>query len=741
MKYFNWLGIFCAMSIVCLAVVASLAAAETVDSRDPDIPIILQYACDNSIISFGDVDTCWPGQTLRVPVIISNADSVDGMYLHAVWSNGLTFDTLDFSDSPWEGTYSCESTSQDIEIVLTEATDTLPPCETPRRIFDMVFVLSPSSPFNNTETVRFGEEELLHLIPANLCYMDTTEEGAHSTITTPRDSVLVILESPDANSYQASDLNDTYKTAKPLKVKVKLYTNFPCSTYSIWFRMPDSAKYVGFDSIGYGANIVRWLNPPDTNDYRIYRGGEAGNTTGGTVMYLGDLKLRIGNYRSSYMSDSIFQDSMFIAFLSGLGHFPYSYVFCSQASTYVPYSDMDTDLDPIRLPQYKVYLSVPRTIVTSSSVLVPIRVNPTFYMADYNLWLNYNANLLTYQRVDSGGVTMPHVTETTQGTGVYKFESSPTTQNNRYAESNVNQTLFDITFNTTSSFEGGDSTLISFNTDPDYNPRVYDWFSEDDNFPNNKIERRRGHGQSIFNTTNGYVVKPVEFEMNAGMDEAVKNVYKSQIDITAINFTGETKSILEIIMTPGIDSVTKGSFAMDSIRFTYQAGSKIHLYPKGTISTTGTLCNIWFHSTGSGNLILSNLSGSLVDTTSGIRDDMYYRVILHPDTAAYYHGMPKSDLVDQLPFVASLRQNYPNPFNGRTLISYSLGEDAFVQLEVIDILGRKVNTLVCGLRQAGEYQAEWNGTNAAGEPVAAGVYFYSLKTENFLEVKKMTYLK
>ena len=75
----------------------------------------------------------------------------------------------------------------------------------------------------------------------------------------------------------------------------------------------------------------------------------------------------------------------------------------------------------------------------------------------------------------------------------------------------------------------------------------------------------------------------------------------------------------------------------------------------------------------------------------------------------------------------ALGQSFPNPFNPSTNIPYELATAAHVRLEVFDILGQRIATLVDGEQAAGAYRARWDGTNAAGQAVAAGVYIYRLR--------------
>ncbi len=88
-----------------------------------------------------------------------------------------------------------------------------------------------------------------------------------------------------------------------------------------------------------------------------------------------------------------------------------------------------------------------------------------------------------------------------------------------------------------------------------------------------------------------------------------------------------------------------------------------------------------------------------------------------------------------------LYQNYPNPFNPTTKIRYSIpsnvkGQMSNVSLKVYDVLGREVATLVNEEKQAGVYEVEFNASQ-----LSSGIYYYQLKTGNFIETKKMILLK
>ena len=95
-----------------------------------------------------------------------------------------------------------------------------------------------------------------------------------------------------------------------------------------------------------------------------------------------------------------------------------------------------------------------------------------------------------------------------------------------------------------------------------------------------------------------------------------------------------------------------------------------------------------------------------------------------------------------IPEETALLPNYPNPFNPETWIPYQLSEPAEVTLTIYAVNGTKVRTLALGLMPAGIYQsrsraAYWDGRNNVGEPVASGVYFYTLTAGEFTSTRKM----
>jgi hypothetical protein len=83
-----------------------------------------------------------------------------------------------------------------------------------------------------------------------------------------------------------------------------------------------------------------------------------------------------------------------------------------------------------------------------------------------------------------------------------------------------------------------------------------------------------------------------------------------------------------------------------------------------------------------------------------------------------------------------LFQNYPNPFNPSTKISWQSPVGSWQTIKVFDVLGREVATLVDEFRNAGSYEVEFDASH-----LASGIYFYQLKTDNFMITKKMLLIR
>ncbi|MCB9210509.1 MAG: T9SS type A sorting domain-containing protein [Ignavibacteriales bacterium] len=150
-------------------------------------------------------------------------------------------------------------------------------------------------------------------------------------------------------------------------------------------------------------------------------------------------------------------------------------------------------------------------------------------------------------------------------------------------------------------------------------------------------------------------------------------------------------------------------------------------------------------------------SGDSLDVT-----DTQISIQLNPGEFHIYSTeklpVPEKDIllgdleINTTPNDFNLLQNYPNPFNPSTTIKYTIPSNiksktangsAFVQLNVFDILGKRVATLVNQNQKPGNYEVEFNSSNLHGDAqgLSSGIYFYSISAGNFRETKKMIILK
>ncbi len=104
-------------------------------------------------------------------------------------------------------------------------------------------------------------------------------------------------------------------------------------------------------------------------------------------------------------------------------------------------------------------------------------------------------------------------------------------------------------------------------------------------------------------------------------------------------------------------------------------------------------------------------------------------------TDSYIFGREKSNN-SHLPQLSTLTSNYPNPFNATTVISYEIPGAGNVKLDIYNLLGQKVETLVEEYQEKGKYEVVWDGYE-----ISSGIYFYKLTTQDVSLAKRMVLLK
>ena len=145
------------------------------------------------------------------------------------------------------------------------------------------------------------------------------------------------------------------------------------------------------------------------------------------------------------------------------------------------------------------------------------------------------------------------------------------------------------------------------------------------------------------------------------------------------------------------------------------------------------------------NLLLVKVSEATGNWSMFVGVDANVRAVYKPPVLSA-PALQNQLVVDIIPENTSLLANYPNPFNPETWIPYYLSEPADVTLYIYAANGELVRTLVLGHQPSGIYQrrgraAYWDGRNELGEPVASGVYFYTLSADGFTATRKMLIMK
>ena len=94
-----------------------------------------------------------------------------------------------------------------------------------------------------------------------------------------------------------------------------------------------------------------------------------------------------------------------------------------------------------------------------------------------------------------------------------------------------------------------------------------------------------------------------------------------------------------------------------------------------------------------------------------------------------------------IPIEYALYQNYPNPFNPATTIQYSISHSGTISLEIFNLLGQKIKTIVNEFQPIGTYSIRWDGKSDDNKITASGIYYYRLRANEFISTKKMLFIK
>jgi hypothetical protein len=216
------------------------------------------------------------------------------------------------------------------------------------------------------------------------------------------------------------------------------------------------------------------------------------------------------------------------------------------------------------------------------------------------------------------------------------------------------------------------------------------------------------------------------------------------LDVTVdISQAGQTRWGFELTALDGSNQMAGDLVATDTARMLVTtAGSGRQYIKQTTLGTDDTHGNNtswsfkWAAPVSDVGPVTFYVCGVAANGASGPNGDFCYS-----DT----YVLLTTDVVDSddagLPQGFRLAQNYPNPFNPATTIEFDLSKKSAVELVVYNVLGQEVKVLTQGDLGAGTHQIVWDGTDNVGQTVASGLYFYRLKTEQFVSSNAMLLLK
>ena len=286
-----------------------------------------------------------------------------------------------------------------------------------------------------------------------------------------------------------------------------------------------------------------------------------------------------------------------------------------------------------------------------------------------------------------------------------------------------------------------DDILVVKNDDSDYYVPAYNVETLSTMCP--------GEGYAIFlNGANGIdFTYPMGMALNHSEDHV--NDYKARAHVDVIDHTGESHLVL---LTEVAGEIKVG----DQLR-AYAHNELVgainivpeHLdgrHPIDLVAVGGADLSQW-----DGPVLDGYLSGDMIDLRLySFERDIELLVDSNLDQSTYGNAMEMSvgtiNVLDQTAIATSfeLTQNYPNPFNPSTMIEYNIEAAGHVSLKVYDVMGRLVRTLVDEYQEAGYgsgYNVLWNGLDNMGNQVSAGIYIYSLQSDNMITTKKMVLMK
>lgn len=293
-----------------------------------------------------------------------------------------------------------------------------------------------------------------------------------------------------------------------------------------------------------------------------------------------------------------------------------------------------------------------------------------------------------------------------------------------------------VVVGTTHSYGSGDSDIYTVRTDESGDTlwtRTFGGADKDDGFSIKKA------------SSGGYIIAGTTESFGAGMSD----VYLLRIDDSGDTLWTRTIGGGNLERGFSVAESGEGNYIVTGNAMSFGGGDDdiylIKVNDDGTVLWSKVFDEALdqsgqsIHVTADGGYIIAGFIGSYYGSYWDV-----YLVKTTPDAVGVERDGSHNSV---LPRSFSLEQNFPNPFNPTTLIQYEIpdiGQGATmlpVDLNVYDIRGRLVRTLLAEEKGAGIHRVEWNGKDERGKILPSGVYFYRIRIGDFTDTRKMTLIK
>jgi len=303
-----------------------------------------------------------------------------------------------------------------------------------------------------------------------------------------------------------------------------------------------------------------------------------------------------------------------------------------------------------------------------------------------------------------------------------------------------------ITSTVSKSFKTGNFNYVVRNIDTFESELTTNWWNPEQSGSTAGIDPATARSENTSNTnllTNSSKSMGLTYDWNLSASSwLIRLVYKGGSSTQDIYFG--PGSILQVYIF-GDGSGNQFRFAIDEV-----GGSSPSEVSKWyTIDWIGWKLVEWYFDDPTG--VGSWIGNGILDGTSYRFDSIQFTHV--PDAAemgsVYFDDLQVVEIeyvnsvkTDELiPDKITLYQNYPNPFNPTTIIPFALLSESNVRLDIYNIRGEKIRSLVNGYHNSGQYTIVWNGKNDAGLAVPSGTYFCRMITDGTVQVRNMLLLK